>query len=448
MFAQADQARQLLTSTDDGLEAQEREATRQVERAERLIRFALLDRARFAVPDDSTGNKVQSQLKASVSATQSRIGEVYQQVRADFREGVRAVEAASFASPQAKPKPSGSDANADADATTNVEIHPESPRAALLGTASNAFREGNARLEALSNELRTSLNVAELERVLGPSSPPGGARSPASFGPQAEPATRGATDGAAPQPVPATEPSRAPASVNALAAGQPSLAAEAEPALAAAAAIPRQGIVGPYGVFDDPQASLVVYAPERYWRSGDGRGSRPFNLSKGSGQMGDADIAIRMDGPGEFSLKGVRVDSSKVAQASFAAISQSVRVVAAAYGVPLTGKTPDSANPNDANTGPNADAGAALRTFDAQRRSFDAATAQRRGAALQVLSAIANEADALAPAIPAGGAGATTEPTGDTAAGSLSRVRATFAAFRTSLISATPAAASGGATNP
>ena len=51
--------------------------------------------------------------------------------------------------------------------------------------------------------------------------------------------------------------------------------------------------------------------------------------------MGNTDIAIKMETVGSFTIKGLRVDASKVTEATFDVLKQSIRMVAAAYGVPL-----------------------------------------------------------------------------------------------------------------
>jgi hypothetical protein len=87
-------------------------------------------------------------------------------------------------------------------------------------------------------------------------------------------------------------------------------------------------IVGDAGIFDDIAASAVVTAPDRFWRG-------VFNEAYGSGNGGNADIAIKMVSLGDFSLKGVRLDATKVTPAVFQGITQAVTIAAAASGVPV-----------------------------------------------------------------------------------------------------------------
>ena len=91
-----------------------------------------------------------------------------------------------------------------------------------------------------------------------------------------------------------------------------------------------QSLTGGFGLFDDPLASAVVSAPEEYWQG-------IYNKTEASGQMGNTDIAIKMETVGTFTIKGLRLDASKVTEATFDVVKQSVRMVAAAYGVPLPG---------------------------------------------------------------------------------------------------------------
>lgn len=86
------------------------------------------------------------------------------------------------------------------------------------------------------------------------------------------------------------------------------------------------------GLFDDPYAAYLVNAPEQYWQG-------VYNRAHGSGAFGNTDLAIKMEAPGMFTVKGVKQGSSKLTQASLQVLKQGVQLVGAAYGVPLSGLT-------------------------------------------------------------------------------------------------------------
>jgi len=91
-----------------------------------------------------------------------------------------------------------------------------------------------------------------------------------------------------------------------------------------------RSLTGGLDLFDDPLASYVISAPDKYWQG-------IYNKAQASGTIGNTDIAIKMETVGTFTIKGLRLDASKVTEASFEILKQSVRMVAAAYGVPVPG---------------------------------------------------------------------------------------------------------------
>lgn len=78
---------------------------------------------------------------------------------------------------------------------------------------------------------------------------------------------------------------------------------------------------------DDPNASVVLYAPESCW-------SAQYGKANGYGYFGNSDIAIKMEGPGNFVVKGLRLDASKMTQALFKGLNQGLMLLTSAYGVP------------------------------------------------------------------------------------------------------------------
>jgi hypothetical protein len=90
----------------------------------------------------------------------------------------------------------------------------------------------------------------------------------------------------------------------------------------------REGLIGKAGILDDPRAAAVVYAPKQYW-------SRQFNQTFCSGWFGNTDCAVKMEGLGSFTIKGVRLDAAKITQATFSVAREAIQTVAAVYGVPV-----------------------------------------------------------------------------------------------------------------
>lgn len=89
-----------------------------------------------------------------------------------------------------------------------------------------------------------------------------------------------------------------------------------------------EGLIGGGDILDDPRASAVVYAPDEFWT---GR----FNETLCAGAFGNTDCAVKMEGLGSFTIKGVRLDAAKITQATFSVARQAVQTIAAVYGVPL-----------------------------------------------------------------------------------------------------------------
>ena len=115
---------------------------------------------------------------------------------------------------------------------------------------------------------------------------------------------------------------------------QPEMAKQVESKTKAALS----GLIGDRGILEDPLASSVVYAPGSYWT----RPESPAGINEtyASGQFGNTDIAVKMEAVGSFTIKGVRLDASKITQATFAVGRQAIKTVAALYGIPTpTGET-------------------------------------------------------------------------------------------------------------
>jgi len=103
----------------------------------------------------------------------------------------------------------------------------------------------------------------------------------------------------------------------------------------------------PFGesVVQDKLASIIVSAPNKYWRkynrgvniiSEDLHSSKKSRIKKArvnktavSGFFGNLDVAIKMEEPGEFYVKGVRMDADAALQASSRVVNQAVKYFSA-----------------------------------------------------------------------------------------------------------------------
>lgn len=105
-------------------------------------------------------------------------------------------------------------------------------------------------------------------------------------------------------------------------------------------------------ITEDDMASLVVQAPERYWtkydknvditnvnpntkRISSAKASR-INDTKVHTFMGNADIAIKMDAPAFFVVKGVRLDADQAFKISAKVLNQGIKYLAYASGIPVS----------------------------------------------------------------------------------------------------------------
>lgn len=149
-------------------------------------------------------------------------------------------------------------------------------------------------------------------------------------------------------------------------------------------------IVGNAGLFDDIAASTVVTAPEQYWRG-------TFNEAYGSGHGGNADIAIKMVSLADFSMKGLRLDATKVTPAVFQGVTQAISVAAAAYGVPVGAVRPAGQAATQPAIGDD------LLEADRTAAEADRKRTDSRLAALRVMRTILDRRAAITAAQPAAG---------------------------------------------
>lgn len=124
-------------------------------------------------------------------------------------------------------------------------------------------------------------------------------------------------------------------------------------------------LVSPFGesVIGDTYASMIARAPEKYWQKykkniniatddnlSDYK-TQPstkarYNHAKIQTFLGNADLAIKMDSPGTFTIKGVRLDADEAIKASFDVLRQGIKYVAYSSGISVT----EPASSNEENT--------------------------------------------------------------------------------------------------
>jgi hypothetical protein len=92
---------------------------------------------------------------------------------------------------------------------------------------------------------------------------------------------------------------------------------------------------------DEHMAEILKQANEDHWQNS------PANCAEVFTFLGNAEVLVRQDkrkssdAGGEFHIKGVIFDPSQVSEAVFTTVEQSIRVLAAAYGVPTTTSSED-----------------------------------------------------------------------------------------------------------
>jgi hypothetical protein len=140
--------------------------------------------------------------------------------------------------------------------------------------------------------------------------------------------------------------------------------------------------IAPNNLKDDPNASLIVSAPENSWHG-------IYDRSFGSGTIGNTDIALVMQDTGAFTIKGVRNDTAKITAATFQSINMMIYLAGISAGVPvgafhslnLPGSTTDTG-------GQTADP---MQAAQAQTATANLALRQQRAAAVADMSAILRE---------------------------------------------------------
>lgn len=107
-------------------------------------------------------------------------------------------------------------------------------------------------------------------------------------------------------------------------------------------------VQGRYGlsITSDPEAPFIYKAPRQYWTKYTSRFYKDekelaknnkkakSNLSRVATVLGNSDVAIVMNDPGSFAIKGVRVDGDAAVKASYQVLGQAIKYLSYASGVP------------------------------------------------------------------------------------------------------------------
>jgi hypothetical protein len=152
-----------------------------------------------------------------------------------------------------------------------------------------------------------------------------------------------------------------------------------------------EGLIGEHGILEDPLASAVVFAPESYWQRPDSPSG--INETYATGMFGNTDIAIKMEAVGSFTIKGVRLDASKITQATFAVGRQAIKTVAALYGVPMPTTEVKTTQPTPAT--PFAETAIGFQSPDRRRAAAEEELLRRRLARLMLMETILIQRKAL-----------------------------------------------------
>ncbi|UJP63826.1 hypothetical protein [Mongoliitalea daihaiensis] len=105
-------------------------------------------------------------------------------------------------------------------------------------------------------------------------------------------------------------------------------------------------------IYSDQFSYLITRAPNKYWRkyktnvnlnsSADrdmGKLKARYNKAKACTFFGNSDIAIKMDNPGTFTVKGVRMDANESIKTSFKVLNQGIKYLGYSAGVPINGSS-------------------------------------------------------------------------------------------------------------
>ena len=136
-----------------------------------------------------------------------------------------------------------------------------------------------------------------------------------------------------------------------------------------------KSLTGGLDLTDDPRAHAVAAAPPEVW-------AQKFNEAVAQGYLGNIDIAIKMNKPGDFTIKGLLFDPSTVASVASKTVTQALLVAAQISGVPVS---------TSSGTGD----GAALASTSTSLNTAQVAMAERKSAQNASRAALLDIADTI-----------------------------------------------------
>ncbi len=136
----------------------------------------------------------------------------------------------------------------------------------------------------------------------------------------------------------------------------------------------KTSLIGQGSLFQDPHAYAVASADESMWAD-------HYNQVFGKGQFGNLNVAIKMNSPADFTLKGLTFDPSQVASIAAKVSTQALIVATQIAGVPVNVSSSQQSNGTS-------DAGAALAASSEALATVEAEMAQAEARKADYLDAL------------------------------------------------------------
>ncbi len=146
----------------------------------------------------------------------------------------------------------------------------------------------------------------------------------------------------------------------------------------------QRALIGVLGLVESSEAYRVVTADDTSWHE-------DFDRSFGRSRLGDMNLAIKMETPGIFTIKGVTFDPSEVARVASKVTTQALVFSAQLAGVPLKTKTFAASE----TTTSAATSSGELEAAASQQAQRDAITGDRRDAFLALANTVLAEQEVI-----------------------------------------------------
>jgi hypothetical protein len=140
-----------------------------------------------------------------------------------------------------------------------------------------------------------------------------------------------------------------------------------------------RGLIGTMGLVESAEAYRVVSAPDTDWH-------QDFDQSFGRSRFGDMNLAIKMEHPGNFTIKGVTFDPSEVVRVASKATTQALVFSAQLAGAPLKTKQHAASETTSA-----ASSSGELVTLEEEQAQREAKAGDRNAALLAIANVILTE---------------------------------------------------------